>query len=407
MLTCRFCKSPLHHKMIDLGHQPPSNAFLSADTLTQPEMTYPLAAYVCEACWLVQLPDHGATGALFGPDYAYFSSTSQSWLAHAKHYADAAYGRFGLNDESLVIEAASNDGYLLQYFAAAGCRTLGVEPTASTAAAARAKGIETVELFLGTGTGEALAEEYGRADLVVANNVLAHVPDPADFAAGIAALLAPDGVATVEFPHLMRLVSGLQFDTIYHEHFSYLSLLSAEAIMKSAGLAIFDVDELPTHGGSLRLYLCHAGAQAENPSVEAMRQTERDASLHTLSYYCGLQAQAETVKNALVAWLLEAKAKGKRVAGYGAAAKGNTLLNFAGIRSDLVAFVCDAAPSKQGLFLPGSHISIHAPDKLDQDAVDDVLILPWNIADEVRASLPQVTARGGRFVTAIPELRFS
>jgi SAM-dependent methyltransferase len=405
MLTCRFCKSELRHLVVDLGHQPPSNAYLDAEHLHAPEQTFPLCAYVCDACWLVQLPDHGATSALFGPDYAYFSSVSKSWLAHAEAFVSKAFDRFDLSPDSFVAEAASNDGYLLQYVRARGARALGIEPTASTAAAARAKGIETVELFLGAGTGATLADEYGRADLVVANNVLAHVPDPADFVQGIAALLAADGVASFEFPHLLALIRGAQFDTIYHEHFSYLSLIAAQGILSAAGLDIFDVERITTHGGSLRVFACHAGARQRQGSVAALLHEEDAAGMRSVGFYTGLQEQAERIKDDLLTWLLEAKRAGRRVAGYGAAAKGNTLLNFAGIRADLLPFVCDAAPSKQGRFLPGSHIPIRAPEALDDEGIDAVLILPWNIADEVIAALPSIRTRGGRFFTAVPELR--
>lgn len=403
---CRHCAQPLHHEFVDLGHQPPSNAYLGVDGLAAPEVTFPLKAYVCTNCWLVQLPAHAAADDLFTPDYAYFSSTSRGWLDHAERYIDAMASRFGLGADSLVVEIASNDGYLLQFARARGIPCLGIEPTASTAAAARAKGIETLELFLGQATGNQVAGQYGRADLIPANNVFAHVPDIDDFARGVAALLAEQGVATFEFPHLLSQIEGLQFDTIYHEHYSYLSLHSAGRVLEAAGLRVFDVEELTTHGGSLRLFACHAESRHQTtPAVAAFMAREAAAGLTGLAVYQSMQGAAERIKDTLLTFLLEEKRAGRSVVGYGAAAKGNTLLNFAGIKADLLPYVCDAAPAKQGRFLPGSHIPIVAPERLAETKPDTVLILPWNIAPEVARSMSHVREWGGRFATAVPELR--
>ena len=353
----------------------------------------------------MQVPAHAAAAALFTPDYAYFSSVSQSFVAHAGRYVAAMVDRFALGPEHFVVEVASNDGYLLQFIQARKIPCLGIEPTASTAAAARARGICTREVFLGRETGEAVAAECGRADLVAANNVLAHVPDIGDFAAGVAALLKPEGVATFEFPHLARLVGGMQFDTIYHEHYSYLSLLAVERVLAGAGLRAFDVEELATHGGSLRVFACHAGAaHAEGPGLAGVRRDEAAAGVGTRAFYGGLQGEAERIRDELLTFLIGEKRAGRTVAAYGAAAKGNTLLNFAGVRPDLLPFVADAAPSKQGLFMPGSHIPIVAPDALSARRPDTVLILPWNIAAEISGRLAPLAAAGSRFATAVPRL---
>ncbi len=403
---CRHCGAPLHDVFVDLGHQPPSNAYLTATDLERPEITYPLKAYVCGDCLLVQLPAHAGAEELFTPDYAYFSSVSRTWVEHAHRYVTAVVERYGLGPESFVVELASNDGYLLQFVKERGIPCLGVEPTHATAEAARMRGIETLEEFFGRKLGLKLAEERGRADLIVANNVLAHVPDLNDFVAGIAALLAPEGVATLEFPHLLRLIQGRQFDTIYHEHYSYFSLHTARRVFRRAGLDIFDVEELPTHGGSLRIHAAHA-ASAEarmTERVAALEEEERRAGILDMAFYADFQTQAEKIKNDLLAFLLEKKRRGETVAAYGAAAKGNTLLNFAGVKPDLLPFVCDAAPSKQGRFLPGSHIPILPPEELLERRPAHVLILPWNIREEIMASLATVRDWGGRFVVAVPEL---
>ncbi|HVR89991.1 MAG TPA: class I SAM-dependent methyltransferase [Novosphingobium sp.] len=405
MHNCRHCSQPLSHEVINLGHQPPSNAYLSAEGLEQPEVSFPLKVFVCTQCWLVQLPAHATASELFTPDYAYFSSTSRGWLAHCERYVAVMVERFGLDAQSRVVEIASNDGYLLQFVQQRGIPCLGIEPTGSTAAAARAKGIETVECFLGAATGTQIAASHGQADLIPANNVFAHVPDINDFSAGLAALLAPEGVITLEFPHLLSLLTGLQFDTIYHEHYSYLSLSSASSVLEAAGLRVFDVEELATHGGSLRLFACHAAAAHElRPAVGGFREREEQAQLNSLAAYQALQGEAERIKNDLLAFLIAEQRAGRSVAAYGAAAKGNTLLNFAGVKPDLLPYVCDAAKSKQGRFLPGSHIPILAPNQLALATPRTVLILPWNIAEEVASSMSQVREWGGRFATAVPSL---
>ncbi len=393
---CRHCGSPLTHEVIDLGHQPPSNAYLTPEQLALPEITYPLKVFVCTHCWLVQLPTHAAAEELFTADYAYFSSTSSSWCAHAERFVAAAVERLDLGPESLVVELASNDGYLLQYVHQRGIPCLGIEPTRATAEAARAKGIETIERFFGV----ALAEELEPADLVVANNVLAHVPDINDFVAGIARLLKPTGRASIECPHLLRLLAGNQFDTIYHEHYSYLSLRAVARIAATAGLVVVDVEELPTHGGSLRVWLGHQGAAEPTPAVVAVLAAEAAAGLETLGAYAGFQQRAEAAKHGLLEFLLQAKREGRRVLGYGAAAKGNTLLNYAGIRADLLPAVADRAPSKQGKLLPGSHIPVISPEQLATEAADALLVLPWNLIEELRQQLP-----GTDLVTVIPELQ--
>ena len=394
--TCRHCRSPLEHTVIDLGHQPPSNAYLNAEQLLESEVTYPLQVYVCTNCWFVQLPAHAAAEELFTEDYAYFSSTSSSWCAHAERFVEVAVERLELGVDSKVVELASNDGYLLQYVQQRGIPCLGVEPTRATAEAARAKGIETIERFFGV----ALAEELEPADLVVANNVLAHVPDINDFVAGIACLLKPQGRASIEFPHLLRLLEGNQFDTIYHEHYSYLTLQVVQRIAASAGLEVVDVEQLPTHGGSLRVWLASQGAAVPTSLVSAVLAEEAAAGLESLQAYENFQRRAEAAKDGLLDFLLQAKRKGQRVLGYGAAAKGNTLLNYAGIRADLLPAVADRALSKQGQYLPGSHIPVISPEELAAQDPDLLLVLPWNLINELRQQLS-----GYELVTAIPELR--
>ncbi len=392
---------------LDLGHAPPSNAYLLPSRLNEPEVTFPLRLRVCESCWLVQTEDFAYAEQLFDAEYAYFSSTSKSWLDHAARYATEMTVRFSLGSKSQVIEVASNDGYLLRNFVSAGIPCLGIEPTASTAAAAEALRIPVIKEFFGRALGERLAEEGRAADLVVGNNVYAHVPDINDFTAGLAAVLKPDGVVTLEFPHLMRLVEFCQFDTVYHEHFSYLSLLTVRQIFAKAGLRIFDVDQLPTHGGSLRVYGCHIDAPfSETPTARAVLVEELARGMDCLPFYSGFQARADSVKNGLLRFLLDAKRDKKSVAGYGAAAKGNTLLNYAGVKPDLLPFVCDAAASKQGKVMPGSHIPILVPDALTQAKLDYILILPWNIAEEVKGLFADLAKHGVRFVTAVPEVRF-
>lgn len=403
--TCRHCAAPLNRVVLDLGHSPPSNAYLSTADLSAPETTFPLRIRVCERCFLMQTEDFAAAEELFSSEYAYLSSTSRSWLAHAERYAAMITGRLGLTSESMVVELASNDGYLLRNFVAAGIPCYGVEPTDSTAEIAEQAGIEVLRAFFGETLARELAAQGRKADLVIGNNVYAHVPDINDFTAGIAALLNDEGVVTLEFPHVQRLLQFNQFDTVYHEHFSYLSLGTVGTIFESCGLRIFDVEELPTHGGSLRVYGCRAGAGHEtSPAVRAILDAEEAFGLRDAATYGALQGAAEEIKNSLIAFLLDARRSGKRVAAYGAAAKGNTLLNFAGVRPDLLPFVCDAAPSKQGMYMPGSHIPILPPDALEERTPDYVLILPWNIADEIRGALAPLAGEGARFVTAVPAL---
>ncbi len=404
-MKCRHCHAPLTQCFVDLGSAPPSNAYLSEPDLQKPETCYPLRVLVCGECHLVQTEDYVAEDTVFNANYAYFSSTSRSWLAHAQAYCEKVTARFGLNPDSFVIEVASNDGYLLRNFVEHGIPCLGIEPTASTAAAAEAIGVPTLQAFFGAELAARLVQEGRQADLIAGNNVFAHVPDINDFTAGLARALKPGGVVTLEFPHLMRLVEFSQFDTIYHEHFSYLSLMVVARIFAQAGLRIFDVDELPTHGGSLRVYGCHSGAShVEAPAVNAVLAEETRRGMATADYYEGFQAKTEAVRNGLIEFLLTARREGRSVAGYGAAAKGNTLLNYAGIKPDLLPFICDAAAAKIGKFMPGSHIPILDPAVLESRRPDYLIILPWNIAQEVRSQNAHLAAKGTRFVVAVPEL---
>jgi len=406
-MNCRHCGLPLEHSFVDLGFAPPSNAYLNAEDLSYPEVHYPLRVKVCHRCWLVQTEDYARAEELFDADYAYFSSTSSTWLDHAARYAHTITERLQLGPESFVIEVASNDGYLLKNFVAAAIPCLGIEPTASTAAAAEALSIPVKREFFGEALGRQLAREGRRADLVVGNNVYAHVPDINDFTNGLAAVLKPEGTVTLEFPHLMRLIEHTQFDTIYHEHFSYLSLTAVVHIFSAAGLRVWDVEELPTHGGSLRVYGCHAAAAiATTNRVDSLLTREDQFGVSRLETYTEFQKRADRVKDDLLAFLIEQKRAGRGVAAYGAAAKGNTLLNYAGVMPDLLPYVCDAAASKQGKFMPGSHIPIRSPEALRENPPDDVVILPWNIAAEVQTQLTDLVNRGVRFVTAIPELNF-
>lgn len=406
-MNCRHCHSPLEQKFLDLGYAPPSNAYLDAKELSEPELYFPLRLKVCTDCWLVQTEDYARADELFRHDYAYFSSTSSSWLAHAVRYASMITDRLKLNADSLVIEVASNDGYLLKNFVAAGIPCLGIEPTTSTAAASENLGIPVVRDFFGLELASKLANEDKQADLILGNNVLAHVPDINDFTAGLKTLLKPCGVITLEFPHLMRLIEEVQFDTVYHEHFSYLSLHTVRGILAHSGLRIWDVEELPTHGGSLRVYACHQeDPRDEAAAVNRLLDMEKRFGICSLSTYQGFQAKADKLKNDLLMFLLEQNKAGKTVAAYGAAAKGNTLLNYAGVKSDLLPYVCDAAPSKQGKYLPGSHIPILSPAVLQEQKPDIVLILPWNLAEEVVAQHGYVKEWGGKFVTAVPNLEY-
>lgn len=409
-MICRHCAAPLSRRFLDLGAAPPSNAYLDAADLDRPERHYPLRVMVCDECWLAQTEDFADAADLFTRDYGYFSATSRSWVAHCARFVDAAIERFGLGPDSMVVEVAANDGYLLQSVAARGVPCLGVEPTAGTAAAARARGLEIVETFFGEEVGRALAAEGRAADLTVANNVLAHVPDIGDFVRGFAALLKPAGVAVFEFPHLQRMIEGLQFDTVYHEHFSYLSLTAVDAVFRANGLRVFDIEELSTHGGSLRVYACRADAPPGTPALApsaapaATLAAEAAAGVASPAFYDGFQRRAEAVKNDFLRYLLDCRAAGLKVAAYGAAAKGNTLLNFAGVRPDLIAFVADRSPGKLGRWLPGSRIPIVDESRLRSDRPDRIVILPWNLRDELCAQLGDARDWGARFVVAIPAL---
>lgn len=405
-MNCRHCGAPLSHTFLDLGFAPPSNAYLTEADLSKPEKYYPLKAKVCEQCWLVQAEDYAQADELFRADYAYFSSTSSSWLAHAKRYAAQMVEQLKLDQKSAVIEVACNDGYLLRNFVEANIPCLGIEPTANTAAAAEKLGIPVMCQFFSEALGNQLAAEGRQADLLAGNNVFAHVPDINDFTKGLKAALKPSGTITLEFPHLMRLIEQTQFDTIYHEHFSYLSLYTASRIFEHAGLRIWNVDELPTHGGSLRVYGCHADDPRETTcEVSRVQEEENQRGLKTLRTYLEIQPRAEKIKNDLLEYLIQQKRAGKKVAAYGAAAKGNTLLNFAGIKPDLLPVVVDAAFAKQNKFMPGSHIPIRPPEILRGQRPDYVLILPWNIADEIKEQLADLAKQGTRFVAAVPELR--
>jgi SAM-dependent methyltransferase len=404
-MKCRYCATALSHTFLDLGFAPPSNAYLTAADLTRSEKYYPLIIKVCDQCWLVQTEDYAAADELFSADYAYFSSTSTGWLAHAASYAEKIISQLQLAGDSLVIEVACNDGYLLKNFVAAGIPCLGIEPTTRTAAAAAKLGIPVLCEFFGEQIGKQLAADGKQADLIVGNNVYAHVPDINDFTWGLKGALKPGGTITLEFPHLMRLIENTQFDTVYHEHFSYLSLYTVERIVKAAGLRVWNVEELSTHGGSLRIYGCHAeDARPTSPAVSALLAEEAQRGLQSLSIYQDFQARADRVKDDLLVFLLEQKRARKKVVAYGAAAKGNTLLNYAGIKPDLLPFVCDAAGAKQGRFMPGSHIPILPPAVLFERPPDFLLILPWNIADEVKQQNARLAELGTKFVTAVPKL---
>lgn len=401
---CRLCNLPLRHLFVDLGKSPLCESFLSEERLNHMEPFYPLRVWVCEGCLLVQLEEYVASEAIFR-DYAYFSSYSESWLEHARRYTKMVVDRFELNPRSFVVEAASNDGYLLRNFVERGIPCLGVEPARNVAAAAEEIGVPTLTEFFGTRLGETMAEREGRPDLFIGNNVLAQVPDLNDFVGGVSALLAPEGVATFEFPHLLKLVAEVQFDTIYHEHYSYFSLLSISEAFSRHGLTVFDVDQIPTHGGSLRIYLQHAesGPNPVGSRVTALEAMEEEEGLRNLTYYQSFGERVEAVKRKLLRFLIEAKEAGKTVAGYGAPGKGNTLLNYCGIRADLLAFTVDRSPHKQGLFLPGTHIPIFEPSKIDQVRPDYLLILPWNLKEEIMSQMAHIREWGGRFVVPIPE----
>jgi hypothetical protein len=405
--SCRFCQTPLIHTFVDLGDQPLSNSYLTAEQLASgSERSYPLHARVCHSCFLVQVDDVVPADAIFDESYAYFSAFSSSWVEHARRYAVAMKERLDLGPESLVIEVASNDGYLLQHFVAMDVPVVGIEPTANTAQAAIGRGVPTEVRFFDVATGKDLAQRGLRADLMAANNVLAHVPDIRDFVGGFTHALKDEGVLTFEFPHLLKLIELVQFDTIYHEHYSYLSLVAVEQVLAANGLRPFDVELLPTHGGSLRLFCCHVGAgHEETDALRTLRSAEHAAQLDKLAGYAGFTPRCEAVRDGFRAYLADAKASGRKVAAYGAAAKGNTFLNYCGTGPQDIVASFDANPAKQGKYLPGSHIPILAPDAVAQLKPDDVVILPWNLKDEIMGRLAYVGDWGGRFVIASPEVR--
>ena len=404
---CRFCRTPLSHTLVNLGDQPLANSYLSPEQLAAgAEAAYPLHARVCHACFLVQVDDVVPANAIFDDGYAYFSSYSASWVEHAGRYAKAMIERFGLGPGSLVVEVASNDGYLLQHFMDKDIDVLGVEPTANTAQAARTKGIPTEITFFGAATGEAMAARGDRADLMAANNVLAHVPDIGDFVAGFQHVLKDAGVLTFEFPHLLNLIKKVQFDTIYHEHYSYLSLLSVEQVLRANGLRPFDVELLPTHGGSLRLFVCHMGSgREETDALRALREREAQVGLNRIETYHGYTPRVEAVRESFRSFLGAAKSEDKRIAAYGAAAKGNTFLNYCGVSATDIVAAFDANPAKQGRVLPGSHVPILAPAAVAEVKPDYLLILPWNLKEEIMGQLAFIGDWGGRFVTASPETK--
>ncbi len=406
-MNCRFCQNFLTHEFVDLACSPPSNSYLRAGQLNQPEVFYPLRVFVCEKCFLVQIDEYKKAGEIFDENYAYFSSFSKSWLEHSQKYVEMMCGRFGFDENSQIIETASNDGYLLQYFVERNVPVLGIEPTLSTARAAREKGIESWTEFFGTELAEKLVSENRQADLLLGNNVLAHVPDINDFVAGLSIALKPNGVITMEFPHVLQLVENNQFDTIYHEHFSYLSLHTVKQIFAAQNLTIFDVEELSTHGGSLRIFAARAESDALEISanVENLLAKEKRFGLTELKYYLDFQPKADKIKLDLLSFLIEQKQNGKRVAAYGAAAKGNTLLNYCGVKKDLINFVVDASPHKQGLFLPASHIPIVDESYIKNEKPDFVLILPWNIKDEIIEQLSYIRDWNGKFAVAVPALK--
>lgn len=404
-MNCRHCDKVLTHTFLDLGFAPPSNAYLTKDQLSLPEKYYPLKIMICDECWLAQTEDYAQADELFSADYAYFSSTSTSWLHHAAAYCEKMTAQLNLTSESHVIEVASNDGYLLKNFLASGIPCLGIEPTASTAEAAEKLGIPVLREFFGKQIAKKLAAENQQADLIIGNNVYAHVPDINDFTIGLKEALKQGGTITLEFPHLMRLIENNQFDTVYHEHFSYLSLQAVNRIFDKAGLRIFDVEELTTHGGSLRVYGCHAGdLRPTSKTVSKLLKMEGDAGLMNLATYISFQVQADRVKYDLLEFLIKQKRAGKKVAAYGAAAKGNTLLNYAGVKPDLLPFVCDAAEAKQNKFMPGSHIPILSPAAIMRENADYIIILPWNLSEEISQQLSSIRDWGGKFVVVIPSL---
>ncbi|MBI3899640.1 MAG: class I SAM-dependent methyltransferase [Gammaproteobacteria bacterium] len=404
-MNCRFCNHTLSQTFVDLGLSPLANSYVPREQVCAMEPFYPLHAYVCDQCLLVQLMEFQSSENIFS-HYAYFSSYSSSWLEHAKRYVDMAVRRFGLNEKSLVVEIASNDGYLLQYMRQAGVPVLGIEPAKNVAEVAVAKGIPTVARFFGEQTARDLAAEGKQADLLLGNNVLAHVPNLNDFIAGMKLMLRPGGVITMEFPHLARLVDERQFDTIYHEHFSYFSLSTVERIFAKHGITLFDVEELPTHGGSLRIFGCHTGdvSKPVGRNVLDLKAREQAAGFGDLALYGAFTKKVTEAKRDILNFLIEAKRAGKSVVGYGAPAKGNTLLNYCGVRTDMIDYTVDASPHKQGHYLPGTRIPIYGPDKINQTKPDYIVILPWNLKDEIMQQMAQVRDWGGKFVTFIPSV---
>ena len=401
---CRFCSNLLKHTFVDLGMSPLSNAYLKLDTINKAEKFYPLHTYVCDNCFLVQLEEFETPDHIFS-DYAYFSSYSETWLRHAENYTELMIKRFGLNANSQVIEIASNDGYLLQYFQKQNIPVLGIEPAANVAKVAEEKGIPSLVKFFGVSTAQELVAQGIQADLLLGNNVLAHVPDLNDFVAGMKIVLKPDGILTMEFPHVLQLILQNQFDTIYHEHFSYFSFLTVEKVFATHGLTLFDVEELPTHGGSLRIYGQHNdGKKPVSDRVSLLKSKEIDAGLEQLATYLGFGEQVKATKRHLLNFLIDIKNQGKSVVGYGAPAKGNTLLNYCGIRTDLLDYTVDRSPYKQDLFLPGTHIPIYHPDKIIETKPDYLLILPWNIKDEIIEQMSHIREWGGQFVVPIPQV---
>jgi SAM-dependent methyltransferase len=405
-MNCRFDGKPLTEVMVELGHCPPSNSYVTKDKLLSPEVTYPLTVYVSEGTFYAQVPEFKRAAEIFNEDYAYFSSVSTSWLAHCEEYVNMMIKRFGFNRDSFVVEIASNDGYLLQYFKQAGVPCLGVEPSLSVAKVAREKGIETEVDFFGERSATGIAEKRKKANLILGNNVFAHVPDVNDFIKGVKALLADKGVVTFEFPHLLQLLQQNQFDTIYHEHYSYFSLFTVQILVAAQGLEVFDVEEIPTHGGSLRVFLKHKGdvAHPVKNRVKALLDKETTAGINNMQTYRDFAKKAEKVKIDFLKFLIAQKEAGKKVAAYGAAAKGNTLMNYCGVKPDLLPFVVDASEFKQGRYMPGSHIPIVTEDRIKSEKPDYIVILPWNIKDEVTKQLSYVNEWGAKFVVAIPEL---
>ena len=405
-MHCRFCNNPLDKVFIDLINSPASNSFLTKEQLNEPETFYPLKVFVCDQCRLVQVDEYKKSDAIFNSEYVYFSSFSTSWLAHCKAYSDLMVRRFNFDSSSLIVEIASNDGYLLQYFKEKQIPVLGIEPTKNTAEVAIGKGIPTVTEFFGIKLAKDLVAEGKKADLLLGNNVLAHVPDILDFVGGMKIMLSDHGVITMEFPHLVQLIDNHQFDTIYHEHFSYLSFYTVKQIFAANGLEMFDVEEIPTHGGSLRIYAKHLDDHTKDisPNVQALINKEIDKGILNDSYYTGFQSRAETIKSDLWMFLLDQKKNGKKVAAYGAAAKGNTLLNYCGIKNDLIDFVVDANPHKQDKYLPASHIPVVNEKYLTEEKPDYVIILPWNLKEEISNQLSYIGEWGGKFVVAVPQI---